>query len=161
MEGYNLEGQEFCGRWLPIARAWCVKQPPDHKGNHAATIRTRAYRRAAQDRFRLLSPDSVLSTREAQNWLRRNSPRGRLVTEWKLERGCERCGYREDARALDLDHRDPLDKIATISAMVSCRRKYTDEQFVIELYKCRVLCANCHRIKSCEEGDTRKGRRRI
>lgn len=157
MDWYNLEGQDFCGWWLPVARAWCAKNP-GHLGNHAARVRTRIYCREVQRTWSIGNRERI----RGYNWkTRQESPRYKLLAAWKLERGCERCGYCEDARALDLDHRDPALKVVNVSAMISLTGRYTDEQFVDELLKCRVLCKNCHAIKTCEDGDQGAGRRRV
>lgn len=63
----------------------------------------------------------------------------------KLERGCERCGWAENAVGLDFDHLDPASKVGNISSMV---RWAAWADILTELAKCRVLCANCHRIWS-------------
>jgi len=70
-----------------------------------------------------------------------------LLDKIKLERGCEHCGYREDARALQFDHIDPATKSFTIGSS----SHLAWERVVAEIAKCRVLCANCHMIKTHED----------
>lgn len=64
----------------------------------------------------------------------------------KLESGCECCGYRESAVALDFDHRVPSEKVSEVALMGTTNRA----KLFQEMDKCRILCANCHRIKTYE-----------
>lgn len=61
----------------------------------------------------------------------------------KLARGCTDCGYREHAIALDFDHVRGK-KLRNLS---QCRTMKTVK---VEIEKCEVRCANCHRIKTWE-----------
>jgi hypothetical protein len=45
---------------------------------------------------------------------------------------------------MDFDHRDPQQKTANISQMVA----YKDIHLELELSKCDLLCAACHRLKT-------------
>ncbi len=78
---------------------------------------------------------------------------------------CAACGE-TDIAVLDFDHQ--RDKIANVSAMV--RRGATTPVIALEIAKCRVLCANCHRratalkggwyrTRAIQEDDLRAGRR--
>lgn len=67
------------------------------------------------------------------------------INDYKMQHGCEVCGYRKDPVALDLDHKNPADKVDDISNLV---RYAPWLELLAELAKCRVLCANCHRIKT-------------
>ena len=62
----------------------------------------------------------------------------------KLVTGCARCGYNENAEALDWHHVDPDSKLTSVSRLVS----HTPERVRIELEKCILLCANCHRTEA-------------
>lgn len=65
------------------------------------------------------------------------------ITKYKEAKGCERCGYNEDAVALDFDHIDPSTKSFCISVRTP---RYPLKSVINEIRKCRILCANCHRI---------------
>ena len=68
-----------------------------------------------------------------------------LIDQIKLKTGCTLCGYKNHPVALDFDHLNPLEKSFTIGT------KYTSVSFdslMDEIKKCRVLCANCHRIET-------------
>ena len=53
---------------------------------------------------------------------------------------CEHC-YEDDFDVLDFDHLVPEQKKYT----VACMSNYSDIVFQEEVFKCRLLCANCHR----------------
>ena len=67
-----------------------------------------------------------------------------LLQRYKKIKGCELCGYREHACALELDHIDPSKKTATPSQL----HKVSKAKMKRELKLCRVLCSNCHRIET-------------
>ena len=69
-----------------------------------------------------------------------------LMHKRKLQRGCECCGYKQSAVALDFDHKVPDEKINEVALMGTASR----EKLIQEMDKCRILCANCHRIKTYE-----------
>ena len=70
------------------------------------------------------------------------------VSEYKLKRGCKRCGFKAEIPAqLHLDHRDPSTKTKNGNGRAyepSWRRECIQE----EINKCDVLCANCHAFKT-------------
>lgn len=121
-----------CGMWMPRAGAYC-----GDAAGHTGACRTAA---AARARIR----------RAARYNRRRAGERGAEIDAYKLERGCERCGYREAAVALDLDHVDPVAKVDDVSRLM---RYAPWPEVLAELAKCRVLCANCHRVKTHRDGD--------
>ena len=62
---------------------------------------------------------------------------------------CVLCGYNKCNRAFDFHHVDPNTKKFNISSVAYT---YTWEEVILELDKCILLCANCHR--EVEEGYT-------
>lgn len=60
---------------------------------------------------------------------------------------CSACGE-SDVAVLDFDHQ--RDKVKNISAMV--RQGWGTEAIALEIAKCRVLCANCHRRATALKG---------
>lgn len=82
--------------------------------------------------------------------------RSRAVSEatraWVLDylrtHPCVDCGT-ADPRVLEFDHRDPRDKRAHVSWLITCG--YSLATVEAEIRKCEVRCANCHRIKTREE----------
>jgi hypothetical protein len=70
----------------------------------------------------------------------------------KMERGCVDCGYRLHPRALDFDHVAGV-KVASVSRLVFALASRA--RIDTEIAKCVVRCANCHRVKTWENGDHR------
>lgn len=90
------------------------------------------------------------------------------VQKWKQHNGCERCGYNKCAEALHLDHQYPGSKHSMVKngdrktskagGMANLfRAMFPIETLMIELRKCKILCANCHAEKTVEERE--KGNR--
>ena len=65
-----------------------------------------------------------------------------FIRDYKLESGCEICGYDEHSCALQFDHIDPSTKLFNVAR----GRDYPWKVFLAEIAKCRVLCANCHAV---------------
>lgn len=59
---------------------------------------------------------------------------------------CKYCGSVND---LHFDHKDPKDKEFYIGRNMS----RAEEILLKEIQKCQLLCGNCHRIKTKENGD--------
>lgn len=72
--------------------------------------------------------------------------------KWKylLNKGCEwdDCDI-NDPRMLELDHLDRKTKVKSVSEMI--REGYTLDTIKAEAEKCRVLCANHHRLWTSEQ----------
>jgi hypothetical protein len=73
------------------------------------------------------------------------SKRRKRVKEMAVEHKggrCEICGYSKCLAALELHHRDPSQKSFSLGD-----RGYTRswEKIFLEIQKCVLLCANCHR----------------
>lgn len=58
---------------------------------------------------------------------------------------CKVCGYDQCQQALELHHKNPKEKSFDISDAIYQKIKVTDREIKIELKKCVLLCANCHR----------------
>lgn len=61
------------------------------------------------------------------------------LIRYKLERGCDTCGYREYSTALQFHHIEPVGQQ---------RRRKVVSVCSAELEKCQLLCANCHMLVS-------------
>lgn len=72
--------------------------------------------------------------------------RNKRKQEWVEYKGgkCCKCGYNKCLSALEFHHINPNDKLFTFSDKKSVSKK-TDEELRLELDKCDLLCANCHR----------------
>jgi hypothetical protein len=71
-----------------------------------------------------------------------------LVWRHKKLCGCVLCSNK-DPRVLDYDHLDSSNKQEDISRMIN--RGNSIKTLKNEIRKCRILCANCHRIKTFED----------
>lgn len=71
----------------------------------------------------------------------------RIQLQALLGSKCSRCRVR-DYRLLDFDHIDPLTKTMNISQKLHLPW----ETLVEEVKKCQLLCPNCHRLKTLEQG---------
>jgi hypothetical protein len=64
------------------------------------------------------------------------------IQKFKIEQGCQRCGYNESAYALDFHHKDPNTKEFGIGRQLNM----AEDRIWREIAKCDVLCRNCHAI---------------
>ena len=80
----------------------------------------------------------------------RRKERSAYLRAYKMEQGCDICGYKGSPAALDFHHRDPSEKKFTISNNLSSRNW---DSILAEINKCDILCANCHRIEHDKGGD--------
>lgn len=71
----------------------------------------------------------------------------RRVFEYLKSHSCIHCGE-SDPIVLEFDHRNSDDKIESVSILI---RDSSWERIELEIQKCDVLCANCHRRKSAAE----------
>ena len=69
-----------------------------------------------------------------------------LVYEYLASHPCVDCGQ-ANPLLLDFDHRD--DKFKSISEMIKSR--YSWERIRVEISKCDVRCANCHRLRTAKQ----------
>jgi hypothetical protein len=73
--------------------------------------------------------------------------RKRRLDKIKMWWGCADCGYREDPRALQFDHRPGTVKTMNIGSV--CGSMAWDA-ILAEIAKCDIVCANCHMIRTDE-----------
>jgi len=85
------------------------------------------------------------SHNESRNKLRERN--ARKVFEYLTNHCCINCGE-SDPIVLEFDHRDRNDKIESVSQLI---RNSSWKRIELEIQKCDVLCANCHRRKTAAE----------
>jgi hypothetical protein len=66
----------------------------------------------------------------------------KLVDESKIGKPCKRCGVYYPPYILDYHHRDPSEKVSSLSRMCSLGQI---ERIKAEIEKCDLVCSNCHR----------------
>jgi hypothetical protein len=67
------------------------------------------------------------------------------INKYKVARGCDLCGFNKHGVAMDWDH---LDRTAKEFTPSSSRLGLSLKRIFNEIRKCRLLCANCHRIET-------------
>lgn len=67
-----------------------------------------------------------------------------VLREYKKNLICVRCGF-SDYRAIEFHHRDPEQKLFSVSQAVSTSQSLT--RIFEEIAKCDAICANCHAIE--------------
>jgi hypothetical protein len=70
-----------------------------------------------------------------------------LLWELLSTSSCSRCGV-DDPEVLQFDHRDPSVKFFNISEAVY---SLTWETISLEIEKCDIVCANCHRKRTIHQ----------
>lgn len=82
-----------------------------------------------------------------EKWAERQRQLRKRIKEYiwdiKSKSKCCKCGVNHPA-VLDFHHRDPSQKDAELADMM--KNKWSIERILIELAKCDVMCANCHRL---------------
>jgi len=78
-----------------------------------------------------------------------NSPKAVAAKAWMNEiksKPCRDCGGIFEVCCMDFDHREGTKKTYNIGSMFA--HHYSAELIQIELDKCDLVCANCHRIRT-------------
>jgi|ERR1700740_490453 len=70
-----------------------------------------------------------------------------FIRSLKVNQPCEMCGGIFPPTCMDFDHLDPTEKDFNICGDAT-RELYSEEKILAEVAKCRIICANCHRIHS-------------
>jgi len=87
--------------------------------------------------------DTMTRTRARQLEVVRVARAKAFVDNYKMNQGCNRCGFAEHPVALQMNHIDPSTKFKNVSELV---KKGVIDTIKTELSKCEVLCANCHAV---------------
>jgi hypothetical protein len=86
--------------------------------------------------------NATIRNRKLKNKLRSQ------MLEYLSDKSCLNCGI-SDVRVLDFDHIDPLTKSFSIARAIADITSW--DKILIEIDKCQILCANCHKIKTAQE----------
>ena len=76
----------------------------------------------------------------------------KLLSRYKLMKGCAECGYNKHSAALHFAHYERNTK--TFSGNHGMKCDWSKRRIKQELKLCRVLCANCHAIETYNETET-------
>lgn len=68
----------------------------------------------------------------------------KFIRRVKKKVGCQNCGYKLHAEALDFDHLGEKE----INIACAPTQGWSIKRLKAEMRKCQILCANCHRIKT-------------
>ena len=73
---------------------------------------------------------------------------------------CEDCGYDKNPRAIEFHHQDPKKKCFEIGKFTNGKPFTADNKRKVanEIKKCKILCANCHKIEHFNINSTTKRR---
>lgn len=100
-----------------------------------------------------------------REWYKRNPEKKKAANNrWELKKReeyrkfkeglkCIRCGE-DHIACLDFHHRDPSEKDGTVSSIA---RNNSTKKVLLEIEKCDILCANCHRKLHYEWGHNSTG----
>ncbi len=110
---------------------YCLNTYPATDFGVAKTIGSKVYRRQ-KCRYCYRKTKNVLKEK-----------RRSFIDMKKVESGCRDCGIR-DVRVLEFHHIEGNTKDFAIADYYY--HQYGEERLLIEMAKCEILCANCHRI---------------
>jgi len=86
---------------------------------------------------------------EEREWSGENNPayKGKIdyIEKIKKNSKCEGCGL-EKEELLDFHHKEPTEKVDAVANM-KIRAGYDLQDLKNEVDKCKILCANCHRLE--------------
>ncbi len=86
--------------------------------------------------------NAVIRNRRIKNALKKR------LLEYLSDKSCVRCGI-SDPRVLEFDHTDPTSKSYGIARAINSTMTW--DNILLEINKCQILCANCHKIKTSKE----------
>lgn len=105
-------------------------------------------RNASHSRTHYEANKEAMKARAKQHNQTQNEVLRGVAYEYLLEHPCVDCGER-DPVVLQFDHRDGVEKLGTISHMIS--KAVGMRTLVDEIAKCDVRCANCHQRRTAHK----------
>ncbi len=115
---------------------YCQKTYPESDFGVAKTTENKVYRRQ-KCRYCYRKTKNILRTKRLD-----------LINKIKENEGCVRCQIK-DPRVLEFHHLDSSKKEFNIADYYYSH--YSFDKLEIEIAKCLIICANCHRILHAEE----------
>jgi len=95
-------------------------------------------------RWAAKNPDKAKAARK--RWQAQRTRQARRMVQEAKNQPCEDCGIQYPHYIMDLDHRDPEDKVMSVASMVG--QQTSLERLAAEIAKCDVVCSNCHRERT-------------
>lgn len=83
---------------------------------------------------------------------RDEGPKAVALKAWMIElksKPCTDCGHKFPVCCMDFDHREPAKKKFNVGSMFA--HHYARELIELEIRKCDLVCANCHRIRTRDQ----------
>jgi hypothetical protein len=124
-----------------------------HKQRHIETARRRLAahpeywrspeRRAIKRRYWANHPDQHERRRLRVRLVK--AAKRRWLDDYKRGKPCTDCGTEYPPPVMEFDHPND-DKECNVSTMVA--RNYSRRRIEVEIAKCELVCANCHRIRT-------------
>jgi hypothetical protein len=78
-----------------------------------------------------------------------------ILRRYKRIKGCSKCGYNLNTLALEFNHINPAEKKFLIAQkchnLVRSNNTKTKREIKEEIFKCEVVCCNCHSILTYEK----------
>jgi 5-methylcytosine-specific restriction endonuclease McrA len=125
---------------LQIERQYRARYEAAHPGHKAAYMRE--YQKGYRKGYRKTQKGRAARKRYQSRYHSQNAE-----WVWSIKRGpCADCGQRFHPCAMDFDHLPQYTKRMEISDMVRSKRSRGDIE--LELAKCELVCANCHRVRT-------------
>jgi hypothetical protein len=127
--GLHKEDSEFYSTWKTVCKK-CVM---------------------AKNRSRLNDPERRKSYLQYQKNYQSTVGRGMRIDRFmwlaaEKDKPCEDCGQRFPPECMDHDHKDPSTKEFNVS--YGAMAGFSLDRVKAEILKCRLVCANCHRIRT-------------
>lgn len=72
----------------------------------------------------------------------------KLMLQYLHDKSCVRCGI-DDIRVLEFDHINPATKSFSIARGIASGLSW--DRLTVEIAKCQILCANCHKIRAAAD----------
>lgn len=145
----ELEGSLTLGRLLLYMKVCvtCRQQKPDEEFSRKGKgLQSSCKLCVAEYHRRYYARNKVqYMAKNRRNKMRQRARLRAILWEVK-QRPCLDCGGIFHPWVMELDHRDGTNKVAAVGRLVG--RGCTDEQLLLEIDKCDVVCANCHRMRT-------------
>lgn len=128
-----------------MARVCCKCDQPTYRCNAKYCVVHKKEAKKLSDAKRPIASDPLLRRAHQNKYILI-----KRINTWNylLSHPCVDCGE-ADPKVLDFDHREPADKTAAVSRMLSGTLSWS--KVLNEISKCDVRCSNCHRRKTAHQ----------